>query len=493
MAVPDKTKRSHNLFPKSGEIATHANSFDFAGLLTWLPNPDPILRELAQNQTAYENIMSDSHLAATIAQRKSGVKSMLWAVDRGKAKSRQAKAVVEMIENLDVYRIISDILEAPFWGMAPIEIIWQRPSESGLITPFEVMGKPPEWFLFDADNVLKMYTRESQVDGIDIPPKKFLLARHNASYKNPYGDMILSKCFWPVTFKKAGYKFWISHVEKYGTPTIVGKVPRAAQDDEYQKIADNLNLMIQDSVFILPEDSQVEVLDTKSAAGSQMYQDLLKFSNSEISKAVLGQTLTTEAGDKGTQALGTVHRQVSADLVLEDKRMVEQTFNTLIDFFMQINFGGSKDAPRFELYHEEDVDLTQAQRDKTLADTGQIKFTQQYWEKTYGFEKGDIEMPEPETEPEESESEKNFAESSFKDQTAVDELIDAFASTESLQDQDQFVEPVFELLGKSESFEEFKKGLIDIFPHIRPVEFEEKFRNASFVSQVWGNINGSEN
>jgi len=490
MPKQDKRTRTRKNFPIASEIATHINSIDFSGLITHLPNPDVILKELGLNQTAYENIMSDSHLSATIQQRKSGVKSMLWDVDRGKAKSRQAKAVKMALQGLDVYRIINDVLEAPYWGMRPLEIIWDRPNAQGIINPLEIIGKPPEWFQFDSNNVLKYLTRFASVHGIDLPPRKFLLARYNASYKNPYGDPILSKVFWPVTFKKAGFKFWIAFVEKYGNPLIVAKIPATKDDTEYQRIADILKDTIQDSILVMSDDGKIEIPKMDKSNSSGVYKEIITFSNQEISKSVLGQTLTTEATETGTQALGTVHRKVAWDIVNEDRRMVEDCFNTFIDWFLFINFGSSNDAPRFTLFHEEEIDLKLAERDKLLADTGQIKFKQQYIDKAYGFEPGDVEVKEPEIE--ETEPAEEFADSEFKQQRAVDAITDAF-SPGDLQAQAVFVKPILNLGNKSDTFDEFRDGLIDIFPDVRPEEFEAKFRDVNFVSRVWGNINGSEN
>ncbi len=494
MPKQNKRTRTKANFPNKKEIATHINSIDFAGLITHLPNPDVILKELGLNQTAYENILSDSHLSSVKQQRTAGVKSMLWDVDRGKAKSRQAKAVKNALDGLDVYRIINDALQAPYWGMTPLEIIWDRPDETGLINPLEIIGKPTEWFQFDSNNILKYLTRFAPVDGIDVPPRKFLLVRYDPSYKNPYGDPILSKVFWPVTFKKAGWKFWVAFAEKYGNPVIVGKVPRAADETEYQKLADILAETVQDGVIVMPDDSTVEVVEIDKQGGSTIFKDLIQFSNNEISKAVLSNTLTTEATDKGTQALGTVHQDVSLGVINEDRRMVEDCFNTFIDWFLQINFGSSKDAPRFTLFHEEEVDIKLAERDKLLADTGQVDFSQQYMDKNYGFEPGDVTVhPKVEpTAPEPTEPGEEFAESDFKDQQAVDALVDAFGPSE-LQAQAVFVKPILNLGAKVDSFDEFKDGLIEIFPDVRPEDLEAKFRDQNFTSRVWGNINGSEN
>lgn len=471
--------------------ATHQNSIDFQGMLNWLPNPDPILKEMAQNQKLFEVIMADSHMSAVIAHRKAGCKSMLWDIDRGKAKSRTAKAVKDSLENINVYSTINDALEAPYWGLAPLEINWKSMDTNGrkLISPESIVGKPSEWFSYDSENNLRYISKQNPTVGELVPDRTFIEVRYNDSYKNPYGDPIYSKCYWPVIFKKAGWKFWVMFMEKYANQLVVARVQKSGQDNEYQKIADQLVDMIQDSVMVVPDTTEVEALTMDRSGSSGVFKDLVTFSNQEITKAVLGSTLTVEASDTGTQALGTVHRSVDLDIINEDRRMVEDAFNQYIKWFVFMNFGETKDLPKFTMYHEEEIDLKLSERDKTLSDTGQVKFTQQYIERAYGYEKGDVIVTDPEDEPEEK---KEFAESKFQDQVAVDALVDSFGPKD-LMAQSGFIMPILDLGNKSDSFEEFKKGLINIFPDVRPEEFEEKFRDVNFVTQVWGNINGGEN
>ena len=64
-------------------------------------------------------------------------------------------------------------------GRFPYDFMcWQRVAGS-LIVPGEVVGKPPEWFHFDADNNLRFKTRDNPFHGEEIPPRKFLLPRQD--------------------------------------------------------------------------------------------------------------------------------------------------------------------------------------------------------------------------------------------------------------------------------------------------------------------------
>ena len=414
-----------NKVPTNNEIYTHERSIDFMGLQEWLPNPDVILEQLGQrDQTAYDNILTDSHLSGVMMQRKSGVTSLLWDVERGKAKSTQAKFVKEMIENLNVYGIIENALNAPYFGMVPMEIVWEN--QNGRIVAVQVIGKPPEWFQFDNDNQIRFISNTSISIGEVVPPRKIILVRHNPTYKQPYGEALLSKVFWPITFKKGIWKFWIASIEKFGSPIVWGQIPRGNDDNEYKKLADTLADMIQDNVIITPLDSEIELIEPKGS-GVSPHELAANFCNSETSKVILGETLTTEATDKGTQALGTVHENVGDKIILKDKRMIEDMFNTLIRWALELNFGNSDNPPQFCLFSEEGIHKDLAERDKLLADTGQVQFTQGYIERAYNFDKGDVIVKEPSAE-EPAKKEEEFQEgeekSEFADQKAVDNFVD---------------------------------------------------------------------
>lgn len=73
-------------------------------------------------------------------------------------------------------------------------------SASGL----DVIGKPGEWFTFDRQAQLRFRSRDQPLHGEELESRKFLLARQEASYANPYGFADLPMCFWPTVFKRGG-------------------------------------------------------------------------------------------------------------------------------------------------------------------------------------------------------------------------------------------------------------------------------------------------
>ena len=220
----------------SDQIATRGRSIDFHALGMYLPNPDPVLKALGKDIKVYRELRADAHVGGCIRRRKAAVKALEWGLDRDKAKSRVAKSIEAIFADLDLSRIITEMLDAVLYGYQPMEVMWGK--VGGYLVPVDVIGKPADWFLYSPDNELRFRSRQAQLQGEELPPRKFLVPRQDPSYHNPYGFADLSMCFWPVTFKKGGLRYWVKFAEKYGMPAAQADGPRifvealGAHDDE---------------------------------------------------------------------------------------------------------------------------------------------------------------------------------------------------------------------------------------------------------------------
>lgn len=364
------------------ELATRQN-VDFYSLSSILPDPDAVLAAQGRGISLYRELLSDPHVRACTMSRKSGVLSKPYDI-------LGEKSSVELIKNifvrLDLEKIVSDILNAPLFGFQPVEIVWNFSDEEiPLIIPEKVEAKPQEWFCFDSQNRLRLKTQTNFYEGELVPERKFLCPRHNPSYMNPYGEKLLSSVFWAVTFKKGGIKFWVSFAEKYGMPWALGRIPRQTLQEEALKLRDALDNMVQDGVAVFDDACSVELVESGSKAQSgQVYADLVNFQNEEISKAILGQTLTTQVGENGSYAAGKVHSDVRADIVAADVKLVEKTVNQLIDWIFELNFPSMAGTCKFAFVDEDNIKTDLANRDKILCDAG-LGLSKEYFMRTYGF------------------------------------------------------------------------------------------------------------
>ena len=253
------------------------------------------------------------------------------------------------------------------------------------------------------------------------------------------------------------------------------------------QIASMLQAMVQDAIAVIPDDSSIEIQEASKTTSADIYERLIDKMNAEISKAILGQTLTTEISNKGSYAASNTHMGVRKDIIEADKKLVERTLNELIRWVYEINFAQQNNIPIFSMWKEEDVDLALAQRDKILSETG-VKFTKEYLMRTYGFEEKDIEVIEINKLEKSEPAFQEFQESEFPDQQAIDKFIDSFSNDELQAQADTILKPIIQLINNANSYEEIYEQLSD--KGLKIMEIEKILQKVIFVSEAWGRLNG---
>ncbi|WP_032827477.1 phage portal protein family protein, partial [Kingella kingae] len=196
-----------------------------------LPNPDPILRKMGRHIDVYRELLRDPLVGGQIRRRKAAVARLEWRLDGDDVPQNVRDTVQAAFEQLDIFNLIKDILNATLFGYQPIEIVWQRDK---LWLPEKIVVKPQEWFAFGEQG--EMYFIEHGLHNNRLPEYKFLCPKQEASYDNPYGLGDLGLVFWAVTFKRAGLKFWAEFTQKYGSPWLIGKEPRSNTQADTDKL-----------------------------------------------------------------------------------------------------------------------------------------------------------------------------------------------------------------------------------------------------------------
>lgn len=381
-----------NLKYLTKEILTRDIQNSFYKYLDILPNPDTILQRTGKTIETYRQLKNDAHLWSCIQSRKSGVLSLENRISQGKSSKHITVFIENIFNSLDLYQIIRDILEAPLFGYQPLEIIWKIIGKSKpMIVPKEIIAKPQEWFHYDSKGILK-FRKEGKFKGVAIPPMKIINVQFESSYMNPYGNSLLAKCYWPLKFKNGGLRFWVNFTEKYGMPMLVGQYSRGASQDEVQTLADSLNAMTQDAIIVTPMDVKIEMKEAVKSSSVELYRELIKYCNAEISKAILSQTLTTEL-DKGSYAAAQTHFRIRREVILSDIRLVESTMNKIIKYIVDLNFG-KREYPSFNIIFNDSENEQRIERDLKITQSQHIALSKKYLMNTYGFKDDDIEIRE---------------------------------------------------------------------------------------------------
>jgi phage gp29-like protein len=255
------------------------------------------------------------------------------------------------------------MMDAVAYGYSPLEVIWVP--DNGRWGIGDIVGKPPQWFEFDQENRLVFKTGVTGIE--ELPANRFLVARHRPSYANPYGVKVFSKCYWTVTFKKNGFRWWTVFVEKYGGAFLYGKYPSNAGEQYKTELLTALEKMVADAVAIAPEGAEITIESLANKGGvSTVHSGYIETANKEISKAMLGQTLTTDVGSSGSYAAAQAHNLVREDLAAADRRRISACFNRLAAVWTFYNFGADVAPPTFEFVRDEDLQAERAERDQKL-------------------------------------------------------------------------------------------------------------------------------
>lgn len=351
------------------EIKTN-NLFGF--YKNMLPNPDLVLRQTGSSIQDMKDLLYDSHVWSCVQSRKSGVLSLDLEIQSDNP------IYQELVQNLDYEKVSKSILNSILYGYSILEIVYEK--SGNYILPVEI--KEHHHNEFTINNKSEIYHKEEKLDS-----RKILLIINNSSLSSPYGESILTRCYWPVKFKQADFRFWASYMERFGTPIVHGKYPRGTNSDEAQKLLDHLKNLNEDSAIVSPEDVKLEIKDSNNYGTSAMYAEMIDKCNAEISKAILSQTLTTEIGS-GSKAAAETHLKVRKEIIENDAKLLENAWNKLFKIISELNFNSEKVSLKISRKEiESDIKL---ERDKTLVKECGVTFTKKYWQKHYNFKEDEI-------------------------------------------------------------------------------------------------------
>jgi len=375
-----------------------------------LPNPDRVLQKRGQSLVLYRELLSDAHLAATLESRESATLSHDWRIERGDCPVRLYNiiekwffSIIERkmaVEDLSRDELSSNLLDVIYWGYQPAELTWDY--TYGLWLPVSITPKPPEWFHWhiNASGVpeLRFLSREHPIDGEPAPdPWTLICPRIKPSFENPYGRGVASRCFWPIVFKRAGLEFWLNYMERFGTPWVMGKIEQGGTETDLTTFTDQLKALVQDAVIAVNGNRSVEILESKNRGGNgaEGFKILCDFMDSQISKTVLGHTLSTDSGAKASYAATKGAMTVRDDIQKRDITMMRSIWNDIINLILIRNGYIETPRPHAVAYHADEVETERATRDESLSRAG-VRFSKNYFTRTYHLEDGDIdEIIEP--------------------------------------------------------------------------------------------------
>jgi phage gp29-like protein len=274
-------------------------------------------------------------------------------------------------------------------------------------------------------------------------------------------------------------------------PFLIGKVPGAATDSERVTFLNNLKDMVQDAVAVINDDESIEIPHVLSGTTSvDIYDKMVSFCNREISKAILGQNLSTEVEKGGSYAATKAAIGVKSEHVDRIKRIVCNVFNKALQWQSQLNSLSNCCYPTFHFFEESDYQLGLASRDKILTEQG-LKFSKDYYKRNYYFEDSDFEINNIKK-VESKKTGSDFAEDTLINEwTDVDKVSDN-AVKKTVPVIQNLIQSVLSRIQKAKSYEEIQEILYVIYPDLDIAEFRELTEKAMAFTGMLGYVTSEQ-
>lgn len=313
----------------------------------------------------YSEILLDGHLTAVIEKRKLSVSNTpLHFVQEGKVNQQ----ITNMIATENFLVLLGYILESKIWGHSLIELSF----EDGILVPQLI---PRKHVVPEKGIILR---NQNDVGGFsfrELPYQNYTL---EVGEKDSLG--LLMKAAQYVIYKRGGFGDWAQYCELFGMPFRVAKYD--GYDEKTRTDLENaLKAAGSAAYIVIPKEADLNFIQNNTSGSSILYDMLIDTCNKELSKLILGQTMTTEAG--GALAQAKVHQEVEKEIHYADKLFVKNILNDRLIPLLRVH-GFNVDGGKFIFQEKENIDK-KTRLDMDLKLSEKIRIDDSYFYETYNI------------------------------------------------------------------------------------------------------------
>lgn len=300
----------------------------------------------------------DLHYLGVLGTRRravSQIKVSVEAASEDPEHETHAQLVRDWLDRDELQEELFDILDAVGKGYSLTEVTYDH-SEGQYLPRLD--RRDPRWFRFDRRDLTTPLLLDERGAETPLAPGKFIFARLQAKSGLPIRSGLARAAMWAYLFKMYTQRDWAIFSQTYGQPVRVGKFAQGATDQDKNTLFRAVANIAGDMAAIIPESMMIEFIESGNVgAGHSMYKERADWLDQQVSKAVLGQTATTDAVTGGLGS-GKEHGDVRADIKAADARALAAVLNRdLIRVWVQLEFGPQKAYPRLKIEEEEQEDL----------------------------------------------------------------------------------------------------------------------------------------
>lgn len=266
----------------------------------------------------YTDALIDLHLTGCISQRKGKTlqKPFVLTGKNGKEDDR-ARAVFEREWFMDFLELA---LDSPYWGHSLIQ--FNDVVDAGGVMSFAGVELVPRKHVVPEYGVITREAGDDWKTGVSY--REGDIAAWCIEVGKPRDLGLLLKCAPQSLSKKNMLAYWDMFGEVFGMPLRIGKT--ISQDTkDIARIEKMLAEMGAASWGLFPEGTEIEIKETTRGDAFNVYDKRIDRCNSEVSKGILGQTMTIDNGSSLSQS--ETHLEVFENICRADATMIKYLVN----------------------------------------------------------------------------------------------------------------------------------------------------------------------
>jgi phage gp29-like protein len=301
------------------------------------------------------------HYASQVQTRRLAIEGVTPSIKVPQGVSTKiADFVHELVDDPGFHDATGLLTDGIAKGYAVIEPIWEY--ERGALRPVTYKWRDQRFFQFDPVNQTELRLAvDGSLEGEPLAKPTFMVHAPRTKAGIPIRRGFARAAAWAFLLQSFALKDWSAFAEIYGIPLRLGRYHAGASETDKKALLRAVRDIAADAAAIIPQGMELEFVETKGQRGEAVFGSLLDYLDKQVSKLVVGQTMTADNGSSMAQA--KVHNEVRLDIQRADGRQLANTVNRdHIAWAVAMNFGPQPVYPSVEYPVAEPEDT------KSLAD-----------------------------------------------------------------------------------------------------------------------------
>lgn len=300
-------------------------------------------------------ILAHAHLQGRFADRKRAVLGDTLNLNPFDKKKAEDTAAVDLLwpvtQHPDWLAACNHLLDAGLYPVAVVEKVFRPSAVAGQAYELARLIPVPHELLDFTTGRLRIKDTDERGRPLstchDADPFRYIVHRgHLLTTPDSWGGPLRSLVFWWL-LSTQDREWWGRFLDRYGSPFVIGKYD-TSDDGSRLTLMNAFAYATKVGGLVVSRDTEVEIKQAASADAGMAFEKFHTICNEEMSKLILGQTLSSDAKSTGMgSGVANAQGDVRQDIRQFDAKLLGATFTTqLATQFLQIN-GKKGRAPIF--------------------------------------------------------------------------------------------------------------------------------------------------